>query len=133
MIEVLRVWGCDVAGVCEARRDLLEKAAEATFSETPESLVDLAETGDITCWAAFEDEVIRGLLFTQILDSAKQRTLIVIAFAGEGGMRWIKQAREVIRDHARRNGVNVMSAIRINGKRTLLGMKPSGMYYEERL
>lgn len=133
MIHVVAVPPEFVEGVCNHRRDILEKAAEATFYETPDSLVRLAIERDAICWAAIEGRELLGVVFTQILISPKRRTLIFLAFGGEQGARWIRQAREVIEAYAKAERVDVMSAIRIGGKKTCLGMKPKGIYYEEAL
>lgn len=133
MIVINAVFPEHVGFICNLRKDLLQKAAEATFYETPESLIELARSGDAVCWVAWDDTRVIGYIFTQILDSPKRRTLVFLAFGGERGTRWIRRAREVVEAYAKAKQVNAMSAIRIGGKRTCLGMKPAGTYYEEEL
>lgn len=132
MIRIGRVPPIKVEAAVSHCRELLEKAAEAS-PETPESLIALGMTGKADCWIAADDEAIRGVAFTQIIQGPKGRKLTVLAIGGERGAKWLRQGHKVILDDARKRGAEFVDFIRMTGHRTYFGLEPKGQYFEARL
>lgn len=132
MIEIVEVHPLAARIVAEENKDLIEKAAAASH-DTFESLTLLAEEGRADFWIASTKDGVVGVMFSQIVQGAKDRRLRVLALGGKGGMRWLKQARKIVTDDARERGATKMTFIRIGGRQTYLGQRPAGYYYEDRL
>lgn len=110
---------------------LIDKAAAKSF-ETRQSLIDLAANGDAAFWVAHDGAKVLGVCFTQIRRTASRGLILdILALGGIGGMRWLRSGLAEIMADARKRGVERLTFNRIGGRKTFLGRKPKGFYYEE--
>lgn len=132
MIKVFTVHPLAVRVVAAEHKALIEKAA-ATSHDTFESLTLLAEEGNADFWVACLGSEVVGVMFSQLVQGAKDRRLRVLALGGKGGLRWLRSARKIVMDDAKKHGATKMTFVRIGGRQTYLGQRPAGYYYEDKL
>lgn len=84
-------------------------------------------------WIARENGQPFGVCVAQVLAKPKANVLNILALGGESGARWLRLGTRTVIEDAKLLGATRIMMVRLAGKRTFLGRKPKGYYYEEEI